>query len=352
MQVFPKSSFYGAALAAVMVAGWVNAAESDELVLGTIDFPTTGSPEAQLKFVTGVKALHSFWYEEARDQFIQAQQLDPEFGMAYWGEAMSYDNAFGTVAIPDYEQRGEAVMARINMLDGEGKLVWSEKERGFFEAVRIRFQVGASMTDKRRGYGRAMEGLVERYPDDDEIKVFAALALMSFPAFDREQASHVVLAASPLEEIYERNPDHPGVLHYLIHAYDSAAFARLGLRQARRYAQVAASAPHAVHMPSHIYIHLGMWEEIINANVESYKVSVEWQEKTNRPLHMRDFHTFGWLLDAYLATGRLDDAKELMDELDTIEAEIASRGEDPSHFPATAAKLRQVYADSAGDVPQ
>ena len=135
--------------------------------------PKARPPEAQTRFVNGVLALHSFWYEEARDQFIQAQQLDPSFGMAYWGEAMTYDNAFGTVAVPDYEQRGEAVMARIERLDSAGMLEWSEKERGFFEAVKLRFEAGASITDKRRGYGRAMEDLVERYPDDDEIKVFA-----------------------------------------------------------------------------------------------------------------------------------------------------------------------------------
>jgi len=349
MQVFISKLLFCLVFAAVLAAASVRAAENEELILGAIDFPTTGSPEAQLKFVNGVMALHSFWYEEARDQFIQAQQLDPSFGMAYWGEAMSYDNAFGTVAIPDYEERGEAVMARISILDAEGMLEWSDKEQGFFEAVKIRFQSGASITDKRRGYGRAMEGLAERYPDDDEINVFAALALMSFPAFDREQADHVVLAASPLEEIYERNTEHPGVLHYLIHAYDTPAFARLGLRQARRYAEVAASAPHAVHMPSHIYKHLGMWEEVISANVKSYEVSANWQQTTNRPLHMLDFHTFNWLLDAYLATGLVDKARELMIELDRIEAEITRRGEDPSHFPVTAAELRQLYTEGTED---
>ncbi len=348
MQVFRNRSLVLAVLATILAAGSVAADEDEELILGTISFPTTGSPEAQVKFVNGVKALHSFWYEEARDQFIQAQQLDPSFGMAHWGEVMSYDNAFGTVAIPDYEEQGEAALERIEILESEGMLEWSDKERGFFEAVKIRFQSGATIMDKRRGYGQAMERLVELYPEDDEIQVFATLALMSFPAFDREQASHVVLAAAPLEEIYERNAEHPGILHYLIHAYDSPTFARLGLRQARRYADVAASAPHAVHMPSHIYRQLGMWQDVIDANVESYAVSVSWQQKTDRPMHTRDFHTFSWLLEAYLVAGFVDEAAELMTELDDIEAEIARRGEDPSHFPTTAARLRQLYAEVTG----
>jgi hypothetical protein len=348
MQFFRKIFLLSSIVAAIAPAGSVAADEDEELILGTIEFPTTGSPEAQVRFLNGVKALHSFWYEEARDQFSQAQQLDPSFGMAYWGEVMSYDNAFGTVAIPDYEQHGEAALSRVALLDSRGLLEWSEKERGLFEAVKIRFQSGAGIADKRRGYGQAMERLVERYPDDDEIQVFAALALMSFPAFDREQASHVILAAAPLEEIYERNTEHPGVLHYLIHAYDTPAFARLGLRQARRYAAVAQSAPHAVHMPSHIYKHLGMWQEVIDANVASYAISVDWQQKTDRPLHMRDFHTFNWLLEAYLATGLFDEARGLMAELEEIEAEIAARGEDPNHFPTTAARMRQLYTEVTG----
>jgi hypothetical protein len=171
---------------------------------------------------------------------------------------------------------------------------------------------------------------------------------MSFPGFDREQAGHVVLAAAPLEEIYERNPDHPGVLHFLIHVYDSATFAQLGVRQARRFGQVAASAPHAIHMPSHIWMHLDRYDDMLLANVTSWLVSVDWQRESGRPIHMRDFHTFMWLLDTHILSGDTDQATQLMRDLAAMEREIADRGEDPGHFPETAARLRQTYMDATG----
>lgn len=324
------------------------AADESSLVLGELEFETSASGAAQDKFIAGVKALHSFWYEQARELFVEAQVLDPAFGMAYWGEVMSFDNALGTVFDGDYESRGEVALAKMLAQDQAGILRWNAKERLWFEAVQQRFAPGMDLTERRRSYGRAMEGLRERYPDDDEVQVFASLAVMSFPGFDREQAAHVVLAAAPLEEIYERNPEHPGVLHYLIHVYDTSTFAEMAMRQARRYGKVASSAPHAIHMPSHIYKHLGMWEDMLLANITSWLVSVDWQRETGRPVHMRDFHTLSWLLDTYLLTDDIDSAAQLMRDLAEMEGEIADRNEAQNHFPETAARLRQVYMDSTG----
>ncbi|MDA9909544.1 hypothetical protein N9E57_03385 [Gammaproteobacteria bacterium] len=326
----------------------VQAADEDSLVLGSIEFETSASGEAQAKFILGVKALHSFWFEQARAWFIEARQIDPAFGMAYWGEVMSFDNPLGTVFDSDYESRGEAALISMVALDEGGMLRWNEKEQYWLNAVKQRFASGQNLTEKRRNYGRAMEGMREQFPDDDEVQVFAALAVMSFPGFDREQASHVVLAAAPLEEIYQHNPDHPGALHFLIHVYDTPTFAQLAMRQARRYGQVASSAPHAVHMPSHIYKHLGMLDEMLLANITSWLVSVQWQRNSNRPLHMRDFHTFSWLLDTHLLSGDTEQAARLMQDLADMESQIADRGEDPGHFPATAAMLRQKYSDNTG----
>ena len=263
--------------------------------------------------------------------------------MAYWGEAMSYDNAFQSELGLNFEQKGAAVIQRMKELDSQGKLKWTDRERGYFDAVTLRYTPGQDVATNRSNYGQAMDRLVALYPDDDEAIVFSALALMSYPAFDREQATHVVLAAAPLEEVYERNPNHPGVLHYLIHVYDSATFAPMGLRQARLYAKIAPASSHALHMPSHIFKHLGMWEEIAASNEDSYQASVDWQERTGRPLHRRDFHAFDWLLDAYLTLGRLEDAKKLMLELDEIEAEIYRRKEDAGEFPSIARGFRLAY---------
>lgn len=326
----------------------LQAAEEERLMLGEIEFESSASGAAHDKFILGVKALHSFWYEQAREFFLEAQQIDPAFGMAYWGEAMSFDNALGTVMDMDYESRGEAAVIRMTGLDEAGMLRWSERELYWFEAIKERFAAGQTVLEKRRNYGRVIEGMSEQYPQDDEIEVFATLALMSFPGFDREQAAHVVLAAAPLEEIYQRNPQHPGVLHYLIHVYDTATFASMGMRQARRYGEVAASAPHAVHMPSHLYKHLGMLDEMLLSNITSWIISKEWQEKSGRPIHMRDFHTFNWLLDTHILMGEEDRARDLMAELDAMEKTIAEQNEPPGHFPLTAIMLRQKFFDNVG----
>jgi len=154
----------------------------------------------------------------------------------------------------------------------------------------------------------------------------------------------VVAVAGRLEQVYERNREHPGALHYLIHVYDTQTFAMMGLRQARIYARIAPASSHALHMPSHIFRHLGMWDDVAASNEDAYAASVAWQERTGRPLHMRDYHALDWLLDAYLRLGRLDDARGVMTELDAVEAEIDRRGEEPGQFPSLAETLRTYYS--------
>ena len=320
-------------------------ADTEEiLLLGTIDFPTSGAADAQDAFRLGVLALHSFWYAEARDQFMRARELDRRFGMTYWGEAMTYDNAFLTGhGGEDQERLGEEVVARMDNLDAAGNLTWTERERGYANAIRWRFAANYSFAERRQGYLEAMEDLSLRYPDDDEATVFAALALMAMPGFDREQPVHVVTVAGYLEQVYERNRQHPGALHYLIHVYDTQTYALMGLRQARIYAGIAPASSHALHMPSHIFRHLGMWDEVASSNEDAYAASVSLQERSGRPLHMRDYHSMDWLLDAYLKLDRLEDARRLMNELDQVEAEISRRGEDPGQFPALAETMRTYF---------
>jgi len=314
-----------------------------QLLLGKIDFPTSGAEVAQQEFITGVLALHSFWYEEARDHFIAAQQLDSSFGMAYWGEAMTWDNAFGSLPGNENEIFGTEVVTRIDALDAAGKLNWTERERAYVNAVRGRFAASSPYDVRREDYRAAMVELATRYPEDDEALTFAALALMALPGFDREQPLHVVAVASRLEEIYERNREHPGVLHYLIHAYDTQTFARMALRQARIYAEIAPASSHALHMPSHVFRRLQMWPEVAASNEDSYRASVQWQKRTGRPLHARDFHALDWLLGAYMRLGRFDDAQGIMAELDAIEAEIRTNGEDWGEFPRVAETMRAYY---------
>ena len=183
----------------------------EEMLLGRIEFPTSGSPEAQAQFRLGVLALHSFWYEQARDYFLEAQALDPglRYGPVGRGHELRQCVPDRTGSVKDMNAWVKAVIARMDELDAAGTLVWSDRERGWAEAVRRRFAPGYGLADRRQDYAQAMEQLSLRYPGDDEATVFAALSLMALPGFDREQPLHVVTVAGRLEEVYERESGAP-----------------------------------------------------------------------------------------------------------------------------------------------
>ena len=317
-----------------------------DAVAYTITFPNSGSAQAQPYFVAGIHALHSFWYQEAREKFLEAQRLDPAFGLAYWGEAMSYDNALLSEAGYQNEEQGSSALARIEALDANGGLKLDMRERGLIDAIGIRFAPTLDRDTRRQRYAAAMQALVLMYPKDDELVLFESLALMAQPGFDRNRPEHVTTIAVRLEEIFERSPDHPGVLHYLIHVYDSPAFARLALRQAELYADVAPESSHALHMPSHIYRHLGMWEQVAASNEDAYGASVAWQMSTGRPLYVRDYHALEWWFDAALELENYAVARDIVSELERINSEISERGEHPGEVPALLRSM-SGYLDRA-----
>ena len=316
------------------------------LLLGRIDFPTSGAPAAQEEFELGVLALHSFWYEEARDHFRKARELDPGFAMAYWGEAMTHDAPLqGPRGVQD-AKAGQAILDHVDELQAQGKLQWTAREQGFVDALRPLYREQGSPKG-RRVFAAAMEQLAARYPDDDEVVVFAALARMSAARVQRgftwDDSAFVEPLAAILEEVYQRRPEHPGVVHYLIHVYDSRTFAHRGLDLARFYARLAPASSHALHMPSHIFRWLGLWQEMAASNEDSYAATVQWQERTGRPLYKRDFHSLDWLLDAYLKLGRLQDAQGVLDELDAVAREAERRGEKLDLIPYNAIMFKSRY---------
>jgi hypothetical protein len=314
-----------------------------------ITFPNSGNPEAQSSFQGGVRALHSFWYDEAREKFLDAQRLDPAFGLAYWGEAMSYDNAL--LSEPGYENEdlGASVLERIEALDAAGRLKFDLRERGFIDAIHVRFSPSLDRDTRRLEYANAMQALVQEFPDDVELILFESLALMATPRFDRNQPEHVTTIAARLEPVFESNPRHPGVLHYLIHVYDTPAFAALAMRQAELYADIAPASSHALHMPSHIYRHLGMWEKVAASNRDAYAASVAWQETSGRPLYMRDYHALEWLFDALLELDQFDAARELISELERTSALIVERREPQGEVPDLLRSLRGYLARATDD---
>lgn len=313
---------------------------------GRVDFPTSGSSAAQQAFEVGVLALHNFWYEEAREHFRKAAELDPGFAMAYWGEALTHDAPLqGPRGLQD-AGAGQALIDSLDELQGRGALRWSEREQNYVDALRPLFK-GRGSPQSRRDFAVAMQGLAARYPDDDEATLFAVLARMSAArvkgGFTWDDASFVEPLAAILEEIYQRRPDHPGVVHYLIHVYDSRTFASRGVELARRYARLAPASSHALHMPSHIFRWLGMWAEMAASNEDAYAATVQWQEHSGRPLHKRDFHTLDWLLDAYLRLGRLQDARGVLDELDVVAARARQRGEKLDLIPYNAIMFKSRF---------
>lgn len=276
--------------------------------LGQIHFPTSGTPEAQPHFLTGVLLLHSFEYSDAREAFRQAQRLDPGFALAYWGEALTYLHPLW-----GYEHRTAAQQALLRLAptpEDQLSKAPTEREREYLKAVHVLYGKG-ERESRHRAYADAMRRLSESYPDDLEAASFYALALLGM-SYGKRDIPTYMRAAAIAEEVFQRNPAHPGAVHYLIHAYDDPIHAPLGLRAARVYAQIAPSAPHALHMPSHIYLALGMWDEVVTSNEASWTAEEARRLQQQLSVDARGYHALYWLHYGYLQQGRYPEARRLL----------------------------------------
>ena len=277
-----------------------DAAKGEIRDLGELVFENSGSPAAQPHFIRGLLLLHSFEYSRAADAFRKAQDAHPEFAMAYWGEAMTHNHA-----IWDEQDLAAArsVLARLGTTEeARLKKASTPREKAYLAAVHVLYGEGTKR-ERDAAYQKAMEGVAAAYPNDLDARAFHALAMLGRSGSERNTENYM-RAAAIAEEIYELNPRHPGALHYLIHAYDDPVHAPLGLRAARRYGKVAPAASHALHMPSHVFFALGMWDESIEANVASLAAARRDGALGTHPLH--------WLVYAYLQQGRRDDAAALV----------------------------------------
>jgi tetratricopeptide (TPR) repeat protein len=268
--------------------------------LGTTHFPNSGAPQAQPDFMRGLLLLHSFEYDAARQAFQAAERADPKFAMAYWGEALTYNQTLWA------EQDQGAARAALAKLAATPELraakAGTERERAYLKSVEQLYGEG----DKGRtdaNYSTALGALASKYPDDLDARAFYALSILGLTNGRRNHANYM-RAAAEAEAVYEVDRHHPGALHYLIHAYDDPIHAPLGLRAARLYGKVAPAAAHAQHMPSHIFFALGMWDEAIAANVASLKIS--------RAEGDGGYHALLWLTYAYLQEGKRQEAEELV----------------------------------------
>ena len=276
--------------------------------LGTITFPTSGSLKAQPWFIRGVLLLHSFEYDDAKEAFRQSQALDPDFAMAYWGEAMTENHPLWLEQ--DLEE-ARAILKRLgSTLEDRMAKAPAQRERGYLHAVEVLYGEGDKQS-RDFAYAKAMQKLAKDFPNDHEAAAFYALAILGTRQGERDVRTYMK-AAAIAEEVFRKNPKHPGAVHYLIHAYDDPIHAPLGLRVARIYGALAPAASHAQHMPSHIFMALGMWDDVVKANEASWAASRARIEQKGMENGTPPYHTLHWLEYAFLQQGRVEDAKKLV----------------------------------------
>ncbi len=284
-----------------------------EQKLGIIDFPNSGNSAAQDPFLRGVLLLHNFEYDDAAVAFRNAQAADPDFALAYWGEALShYRPVWGREDL----DKGRAALEK-----GSKASSATPRERKYLEAARIAFGEG-DREDRWERYSNAMGRLSEAHPGDLEAASLYAVSMFGTTGGKRDTRTYMKIG-SIAEDVFLENQDHPGALHYLIHSFDDPVHAPLGLRYARRYSDVASSAPHAQHMPSHIFLALGMWDECISSNIDSWNSSEARVKRLGLGTDNRGYHALWWMQYAYLQVGNLDKASE---NLSIIEADAVKSG--------------------------
>ena len=313
MRTRSTATLLAATLLAFSSSVWAHGVEVHEndappLILGVLDFPNSGADEAQDAFDRGVKLLHSFEFEDARDAFVEAQAIDSGFAMAIWGEAMTFN--YPIWARQDRDEALE-VLSKLAPL-GERKA--TAREERYLDAAFTLYGEGDKPT-RDIAYMNAMQRMYEDYPEDLEAAAFYSLSILG-SVYERDFRTYMK-AASIAEEVFAKQPKHPGAAHYMIHSYDDQIHAPLGLRAARAYSKIAPNASHAQHMVSHIYTSLGMWDEVIAANRTSVKVSEDSMKRSGKEQARRSKHALHWLEYGLMQQGRFDEARvtlEMMKE--------------------------------------
>jgi len=283
--------------------------------VGRVSFKTSCAPAAQQDFERGVALIHSFWYEEAGRAFAAAAVADSGCGMAHWGQAMSLLHPMWYPPPPNDGRTGLAESEQAVRLTAAGG-----RERSYAEAIATFYRGYEAPKFRARleAYQAAMEGLVQRYPADTEAKIFNALALIALGQLDVADSTYARQrrAAAILEPLFQRTPTHPGLAHYLIHAYDYPGLAQDGLQAAEHYAAIAPAVPHAQHMPSHIYTRIGAWDSSVASNRRSAKAGHDFEERQHiAALWDQRAHALDYLAYAYLQEGRDREAKGVVDEV-------------------------------------
>ena len=287
--------------------------------LGIVNIEVSGNKEAVPHFEKGLLLLHSFEYADSRDAFLEAQKTDPEMLMSYWGEAMTYNHPLWSEQ--DFENGMEA-LKKLKNKQATSKV--TELENDFIEGIHILYESDSSKVVRDKNYANFMSSLNKKYPDNHEVAAFYALSLLGSVPDGRDEKTYGK-GADIANGILKENPKHPGALHYLIHSYDDPEHAKLALTAADSYAVVAPDASHALHMPSHIYVAMGMWDKVVSSNENSYQASINRMIAKNLAPNGRGFHAYHWLEYGYLQQGRIEDAKKLVIDMEGFTKESPNK---------------------------
>ena len=313
-------------IAAVLSVAVAAPAAAQATALGNLDFPTSASSEdAQDQFLRGVMLLHSFEWEDAAEAFQEAQRIDSGFFMAYWGEALSHTGGHHFPPELDLPAARE-VLSKLGATSAERlSKAPTERERGYLAAVELLYGAGES-SQRALAYSDRMGELAEQFPDDHEAATLHALSLMRSAVRGPESLRQDMQAGAIAQRIFRENPDHPGAAHYVIHAYDDPVHATIGLYAALKYADIAPAAVHALHMPSHMFVQLGMWDRLAASNEASFQASVDRATRKGLPPTRYSYHALYWLQYAYLQQGRLDKAQWCLDQIASVAARSDASG--------------------------
>ena len=293
---------------------------------GKVEFPVSCAPAVQSEFARGVALLHSFFYEEARRVFTSVAERDPKCAMAQWGIAMTWWHPIWTPPTPDEMSAGKAAIEKAMAMNAG-----TDRERGFITALNVYYNTQDSSTggsvgqschgpvgprDRVIAYEKAMRELRDKFPDDFEVQTFYAFAVLAvgYATPSDTSFSKQLEAAAILEKLRKQNANHPGVVHYLIHCYDYPALAERGLAAARTYDSIAPWVPHALHMPSHIFTRLGMWDESVAANRASAEASRAYAAMRHRDAtEAEEVHALDYMAYSYLQNAQDTEAKKIVD---------------------------------------
>ena len=275
---------------------------------GATEFHASGDPAAHELFIRGLVMLHNFEYEDAREAFRQARAQDPDFVMAYWGEALTHEHPLWN------QQNTAAARAVLEQLaataEGRVEKAQTEREKAYIRSVNILFGDGEPKA-KDYAYSEALQEISETWPEDIDAGALYALSVLT-TSHDGRDFYKFMRAGAITEELMDRAPEHPGALHYNIHSYDDPVHAPLGLRAANIYSGVAPAAVHALHMPSHIYFALGDYARASDLNARSFQAALKRMQAQDIGYNGQAYHSLSWLIYSRLQEGKFEEARRLL----------------------------------------